>query len=517
MIYRFEEFSFDTQRCELRNRGTLVPLEPQVYQLLRFLIENRDRMVTRCEIIEEVWSGRFISDTAVSSRIKSARRALGDDGQAQRLIRTLPRLGFRFVGEVAATPAVSVAAEALAGQPAVTAETIDRPSIAVLPFAVMGSASAEASALADALPYDLISQLSRLRWLFVIARGSCSRFRGERAKPAKVRAALGVRYVLTGAIEVAGGRLAVTAELVDARDDGVVWSDRFAERLDAVHEIRERIAAAVLTALELHIPAHEARRARLTSPENLDAWQAYHLGLSHLFRFSREDNAKAAHLFGQAIARQPGFARAHAGLSFTYFEDAFLNFAPDTPGAARNAMRLAEQSLEQDGLDPFCNLVMGRAFWLTGELETGLLWLERSISLNPNSAQGRYARAWTEAMLGDGGNGRAGADCALALSPLDPLAYGFRGVRAFSHLMLDERDAAARWAEQAARSPGAHALIELIAAATQALNGDEARARAWAQSARRRAPNLSVEEFFTAFPMRRNDVRGRIAAALESL
>ncbi|HET9159384.1 MAG TPA: hypothetical protein VFN88_02135, partial [Caulobacteraceae bacterium] len=363
----------------------------------------------------------------------------------------------------------------------------------------------------------LISQLSRLRWLFVIARGSSFRFRGAAAEPAKVRAALNVRYVLSGTAELAGGRIALTVELVDARDGGIVWSDRFSDRIEAVHEIREQIAQAVIAALELQIPLHEARLARISAPENLDAWQAYHLGLSHLYRFNREDNARAAGLFRKAIARQPDFARAYAGLSFASFEDAFLNLTPDAEAAAHQARTFAEHSLDLDGLDPFCNLVMGRAFWLTGDLEAMVPWLERAIALHPNYAQAKYARAFALTMMGDAPNGQAGADSALALSPLDPLAYAMRSVRTFSHIVFDERESAAQWGERAARSPGAHALIDLIAAVGHSLNGDDDRASFWAASARRRDPDISADHFFYAFPMRQPDARQRIAGALARL
>jgi TolB-like protein len=515
MIYRFEEFSFDTRRCELRRRERLIPVEPQVYELIRLLIENRDRLVTREEIVDQVWKGRFISDAAISSRIRSVRKALGDDGRTQRLIRTLPRLGFRFAGETETSLAASVtSAEPQA--PAIESAG-ERPSIAILPFAVEHQNSPALAHLADALPQDLISQLSRLRWLFVIARGSSFRFRGEGAEPAKVRAALNVRYVLSGMVEMAGGRIALTVELTDARDGGVVWGDRFSDRIDAVHEIREQIVQAVTAALELQIPLHEARLARLSAPENLDAWQSYHLGLSHLYRFDRDGNARAAALFRQAIAREPGFARAYAGLSFARFEDAFLNFTPDAKAAAGEALSLAEYSLELDDLDPFCNLVMGRAYWLTGDLDTMLGWLERANALHPNYAQARYARAFSQTMMGDARNGRAGADYALALSPLDPLAYAMRSVRAFSHIVFDEPASAVRWAEQAARSPGSHGLIDWIAAVAHALNGDQDRATSWAASARRRTPGLTADDFFTAYPMRQPEARRRIASALKGL
>ena len=195
-----------------------------------------------------------------------------------------------------------------------------------------------------------------------------------------------------------------------------------------------------------------------------------------MYRFSKDGNALATALFERAIAREAGFARAHAGLSFTHFEDAFLNFAADAHEAATLAQRHAEASLEHDPLDPFCNLVMGRVFWLRGDLEASLPWLDRAIRLNPNYAQGKYSRAWAETLLGEGTAGRANVDAALELSPLDPLAYGMLGVRAFSHMVLDQSAEAALWAERAARAPGAHALIEMIAAVAHGLNGDEARA-----------------------------------------
>jgi TolB-like protein len=436
------------------------------------------------------------------------------------MIRTVHKLGFRFVAEVETEPAPGPARGAvreLPSEPAARpAEQRAQPSIAVLPFALLGDGGPYA-AIADALPHDLIAELSRLRWLFVIARGSSFRFRGAEATLERVRAALHVRYCLSGAVEIQGGALVVTVELAHTHDGGVVWSERFQTELEAVHELRHRIAQAITGALELQIPLHEARRARLNAPESLDAWATYHLGLQEMYRFSKDGNARAAALFEQAIAREAGFARAHAGLSFTHFENAFLSFSDDAAQAAALAQRHAEASLEHDPLDPFCNLVMGRVFWLRGELEASLPWLDRAVALNPNYAQGKYSRAWAETLLGQGAEGQAHVDAALALSPLDPLAYGMLGVRAFSHLVLDEAAQAALWAERAARAPGAHALIEMIAAVAHVLNGDEARAKAWSDSARRRSPGLAAVGFFRAFPFRDPGTRQRIARALRRL
>lgn len=510
MIHAFGDFELDTDRIELRSRGAPVAVEPQVFALLKFLIENRDRMVTRDEIIAEVWDGRIVSDAAVSSRIKSARHAIGDDGRSQQAIRTMHGMGFRFVADVATSaPASVVTASEVA--PIERAEP-SRPGIAVLPFRLVGIAD-PGFPIADALPHDLIMELSRLHWLFVIARGSSFRFRGAAADLDRVRGELNVRYCLTGVVELLGDAMSVSVELADTQDKGVIWSERFRGSVGAVHEIRDEIVAAVTNALEIRIPLHEARQAQLKSPESLDAWSLYHLGLRHMYRFTAQDNAAATAMFARATELDPGFARAYAGLSFTYFQDAFLRYGEhaDAPALARNA---AAQCLERDPLDPFGQLTMGRSFWLRDDLEGSLPWLERASALNPNYAQARYSRGWTEALLGSAELSRTNVDSALQLSPLDPLVYGMLGVRAFSHIIHGEFAAGADWAERAANAPGAHALIEMIALAGHALNDDEARARIRADSVRARAPHLGHADFFRAFPFRNQQTRDQISAAL---
>ncbi|MGE0830752.1 MAG: winged helix-turn-helix domain-containing tetratricopeptide repeat protein [Hyphomonadaceae bacterium] len=515
MIYRFGDFELDAAKAELRKKGAAVAVEPQVFALLKFLIENRERLVSRDDIVAAIWNGRIVSDAAISSRIKSARRALDDDGQTQWAIRTLHGAGFRFVAEIKAPP-ISAAVSAPAEQQHIAqphAAPAARPSIAVLPFRLIGVAG-EYAAIADALPQDLITGLSRLRWLFVIARATSFQFRGAEAEPARVGAVLNVRYCLGGAVEVFGKSLAVSIELSDAEASGVLWSERFQTTLEGVHEIRERIIREVAAALELRIPINEIQRARLKAPESLDAWSAYHLGIHHMFRFTKEDNESASRLFSRAAALEPSFARAHAGLSFTHFQTAFLRYERDHARHADLAQHHAERSLSLDPIDPFGNLTMGRAFWLRGDLPASLPWLGRANELNPNYAHARYSAAWTEALLGAAETSLAHADEAIALSPLDPLLYGMLGVRAFSFLAAQDYAAAAEAADRAAQSPGAHALIEMIAAAAHHIAGGQARAATWAASAKARAPQLDSAAFFHAFPFHADGTRRQLAAAL---
>jgi DNA-binding winged helix-turn-helix (wHTH) protein/tetratricopeptide (TPR) repeat protein len=517
MIFSFGAFQLDTATAELRCHGAAVPVEPQVLSLLRLLIEHRERLVSKGELIERIWGGRSVSDAAVASRIKSARQAVGDSGDAQLLIRTMPKLGFRFVGDVTVTQQQSpyLPNDAPPPVPDTQRNESARPSIAVRKFDLLGEAGDLAS-MAEALPHDLIVELSRMRWLFVIARGSSFQVPPGEAASGTVRSLLNAHYCLSGAIEIGNRRMSVKVELCDTRDNGVVWAEHYNGSIDAVHDIRARIAHAVVNALELQIPLNEARRV-LNAPHNLDAWSAYHLGLHQMYKFDREANRRAATYFEQAIAREPGFARAYAGLSFAYFEEAFLHFTHDTRAAAAQARHYAELGLEQDPLDPFCNLVMGRALWLTADLDTSLAWLDRAVALNPNYAQGKYSCAWTRTMLGEGSEGQSLVDAARALSPLDPLLYGMLGVRAFSHIVLDQPAEAALWAERAARAPRAHALIELNAAVAHAMNGDPARAAGWAQSARIRQPGLQANDFLRAFPFRDPAVRRRVQRALDGL
>jgi TolB-like protein len=512
MVYRFGTFELDLARAELRADGELRPVEPQVFALLALLLENRERLVSKDEIVEKVWDGRIISDAAIASRIKSARKALGDDGKNQHFIKTIHSQGVRFVAE-ARVLHTDVTARPQATPPCQATGPPSRPSIAVLPFRVLGE-SAYCAAIADGLPHELISELSRLRWLFVTARGSSFRLRGSEADMTEIGHLLGVRYCLSGVLEITDRRLTAAVELVDTRDGGVVWAEHFHGVIDDVHQFREQMRLRILAALEIQVPIHEAALARLTVSENLDAWSAYHLGLQHVYRFNRKDNAAATNLFQQAVASDPGFARAHAGLSFVHFQAAFMHYTDDRAGEVALARRFATRGAELDPIDPFVNFAMGRTFWLEGDLESSLAWLERATSISPNYAQGIYARSWTEAIAGRGLEARKLVDLAMRLSPLDPLYYAMLGTRAFTHTVLGEDIEAADWAERAARSPGAHVLIALIAVVTNALADNHVRAASWAENVRLRNPTLTRDDFFRAFPIKSEYTRRRVALAL---
>lgn len=517
----FDGFVLDTRLSALRTGETEIAVEPRAFSLLCLLVENHDRLISKDEIIEKVWDGRVVSDAAVSTAIKSVRKALGDDGDKQKYVRTVRARGFRFVAPVRLVAERD--AEIRAGAAVVTgleqsgSPTGDhKPAIAILPFAMVGY-SEEFNVIGDAVPTELISSLSRLRWLRVIARGSTFRFRNRDVDLNAVRATLGAGYCLTGAVEIFGKQIVITVELIDTRSHDVIWSERFPSRIDDVHEIRSQIVNKVAAALDLYIPLNEADKARLNSPDALDAWSEYHIGLQHMYRFNRTDNEIAAAHFERATAADPRFARAFAARSFTSFQSSFLKYSADFRAQAEDARRYAEKSIEIDPLDPFGNFNLARTHWLAGDPDRGLEMLDRAIQINPSFAQGFYARAWTDVIAGRGDSGNASVDAAIKLSPLDPFMYAMQATRGFAYLILGDYSAAAEWSERGARSPGAHFLIAAIAAVAHHLNGDAERADYWVRNVRGRRSDASIGHFFAAFPFSDARVRREIAGSLSAL
>lgn len=518
MEYSFDDFRLHIDQGELRHGTEPVAIEPLSFALLLYLVENPGTLITKDELVEKVWGGRFVSDSAISTVVKSVRRALGDDGSTQKYIKTVHGRGFRFVGKVSIKVPGAIATTA--DDPADTLAEIDRkgtaPALAILPFSVIGDAGTRA-AIADGLPAELITTLTRLRWLKVIARGSSFRFRGPDVDIEQVRRALGTSYVLTGEIEFLGLLVAVNLELIDARTAQVVWADRLTAPFEEVHQLRERIIVHVISALERHIPQHEAQLARMRNPDSLDAWAFYHTGLQHMYRFNKADNALADGYFRRALDLDPGFARVHGALSFTSFQSAFLRYEGDRGIAIEAARNHALRGMELDPLDPFINYNLGRSYWLEGSPQAGLGWLEQATALSPNFAHGLYSRGWAEVMAGDGTAALEHVSRAVDLSPIDPFLYAMLSAKGLAYLHTGEFDQAADWAEQGARKPGAHFLIKAISAASCQIAGQHDEAAYWRDQSLAARPEASAAMFFTAFPFRDEETRGKLHDALLSL
>ncbi|HET8973902.1 MAG TPA: winged helix-turn-helix domain-containing protein, partial [Pseudolabrys sp.] len=229
MQFLFGDHTLDADRRELRRGAESISVEPQVFDLLIYLVENRDRVVTKDDLIASVWGGRVVSDSTLTSRINAARKAVGDSGGNQKLIRTIARKGLRFVGDVRVTPLGADPPDLMSRAPEDAQESSrpalplpDRPAIAVLPFVNL-SGDPEQEYFSDGISEDIIAALSKLRWFFVIARNSSFTFKGKAVHMKQVAEDLGVGYLVEGSVRKSGERVRITAQLNDVTTGTHIW------------------------------------------------------------------------------------------------------------------------------------------------------------------------------------------------------------------------------------------------------------------------------------------------------
>jgi TolB-like protein len=524
VLFSFIGHTLDVQKRELRRGSEVVAVEPQVLDVLICLIENRERVVTKDDLISAVWRGRIISESTLTSRINAARKAVSDSGSEQRLIRTVPRKGFRFVADVLESAAASRAA--ILAEPSAPAADrqvhsaipakADRPdpdsapmaesrraSIAVLPFVDMSPGSDKTGGgTADALAFDVITRLAKLRSLFVIAQGTVFALRERGVGAGQVGDILNVDYVVSGSLRRSGQRLAVSVELMEVRSARIVWVEEFDRPLDDAFLVLNQIGDSIVGSVVSEIETIERNRAVLKPPDSLDAWEAYHRGLWHMYRFNRADNEQAQHFFEMATRLDPTFSRAHAGVSFTHWQNAFQGWAERKTEIER-AYAAAGQGLMADDRDPAAHWAMGRALWLKGLLDQSLVQLNLAVDLSPNFAQAHYSLAFVHSTTGDPTLAVSSADHSRRLSPFDPMLFGMLAARAMALARLGRFDEAAEWAASAAARPNAHAQITALAAYTRTLAGQLAEGRAYLAKVRQSLPSYGIENFLTAMHLGR--------------
>jgi len=380
--------------------------------------------------------------------------------------------------------------------PAATASR--RASIAVMPFADGSNAAAARGGTADALAHDVITRLAQLRSLFVIAQGTVFALNDRGIGPEEAGRMLDVDYVVGGRVRLDGGRLGVTVELSETRSARIVWADTFDQPAGAALHVLDEIGNRIVASIANEIEAVERNRALLRPPSSLDAWEAHHRGLWHMYRFTRADNTLAQQFFEMAVQLDPTFARAWAGLSFTHFQNAFQGWAPRAQEVER-ARTAAGQSLMVDERDPAAHWAMGRALWLEGRHEPAITEVERSIDLSPNFALGHYTLAFIHSQAGDAHAAIAASDQARKLSPFDPLLFGMLAARAMALVRLGRFDDAAPWARKAAGRANAHPHIHAIAAMCLARTGALDEARDQVAAIQRSLPGYRVADFLGAF------------------
>ncbi|WP_104663776.1 transcriptional regulator [Ensifer adhaerens] len=392
-----------------------------------------------------------------------------------------------------------------------------RASIAVMPFRDLSPGLAGQHDLGSAIAHDVISKLARLRSLFVIARGSVFAIADEGLELQEIGRRLGIDYIATGFLERHDHGIGVTVEVAEAVTAHIIWTERFEARSAERFALVDEVGNSIVSSIAAEIENEERNRAILKHPDSLDAWEAYHRGLWHMFRFTAEENARAAEFFRQSTRLDPTFSRAHAGLSFTHWQRAFQRWG-DREAETREALRAAGQSLLVDDQNPAAHWSMGRALWLTGDHDQAVRELEHSVHLSPNFALGHYALAFVHSQSGDPAAAIAASDHSRLLSPYDPLLFGMLGTRAIALIRLGAFEEAANWAVKAAARPNAHVHILAIAAHCLALAGRLGEARGYAARIRLQNPNYRTDNFLDTFHFTPDVIaRYREAAALIGL
>src|SRR5262245_29040733 len=351
---------------------------------------SRERVVTKDDLLNAVWGGRIVSESTLTSHINAVRKAIGDNGEQQRLIRTVPRKGFRFVGDVREAPSPAglsalQAESARPNEPSAPVLTLpDSPSIAALPFVNL-SGDPEQEYFADGVVEDIITELSRIRWLFVIARNSSFTYKGRAVDVKQVGRELGVRYVLEGSMRKAANRVRITGQLIDTSTGAHLWADRFEGTLNDIFELQDQITESVVGAIAPQLERAEIERAKRKPTESLDAYDYYLRAMAHLHRGTREAIDEALPLFLKAIELDPDFASAHAMAAWCYFWRKVNGWMTDHAREMAEGARLVRRAVDLGKDDAVALARSGHALGhLVGDLDGGIALIDRALVLNPN-------------------------------------------------------------------------------------------------------------------------------------
>ena len=396
--YLFEEYAFDTDRRELHRGTDAVSITPQVFDLLEYLIRNRERVVSKDDLIKAIWNGRSVSDAALTTRLNAARDAIGDSGEEQRFIKTLPRKGFRFVGQV--REARKVAGLNPGDAPESVPALPDKPSIAVLPFANM-SGDPEQEYFADGMVEEITTALSRFKWLFVIARNSSFTFKGK-----------------------ASGKVRITGQLIEAATGAHIWADKFERDMTDIFALQDEVKLAVVSAIQPKLFQAEIALTTRRRPEDLTAYDLYLRAIQQAVPSTREGLAEGLRLVQRALELDAGFAGAAALAGACHSENVLRNYAIDPQFERKEAVRLMRLALSLDDGDPDTLATAAQiSALLVGDCETEIEMSDRAVTLNPNSYHAWSCRGWVYKIAGQPEEAIRSFERAIRMSPVDPQQF----------------------------------------------------------------------------------------------
>lgn len=497
MTYEFEDFLLDTARRELHKGQSLVQVEPKAFDVIECLIRNRDRVVSKDELLSTVWKGRIVSESALTTCINGARTALGDSGDSQRLLRTSPRKGIRFVGVVKEHPDHSAQTPGPPGGPVDllspapprsdkvstrdddvrTGPYWDGVSIAVLPFANL-SDDREQEYFADGIVDEVITALSRFRSFLVIARSSSFTYKGRSIDVKQVGRELGVRYVVEGSVRKAFNRVRITGQLVDAKTGAQLWADRFDGALEDIFDLQDRVTLSVVSAVAPMLVEAEIERAKQKPTESLDAYDHYLRGLEKAGGTSQANNEAALRLFYRAIELDPEFAAAYGMATWCYVFSHVNGWTGDYVREIPEIERLARTAAHVGRNDATALAYAGIALArIVGDLNGGIALIDRALSLNSNLAAAWTFSGWARAFAGDTDTAIAHLEWAMKLSPLDPLVFLTQMCMSLALFVAQRYEEGASWAVRALQvKPNFQPIMRLLIT-NNALSGQVETAR----------------------------------------
>lgn len=460
----FGDFELDLIGRELRRNGKPVAVEPQVLDLVAYFAAHPGEVLSRDNLIDAVWGGRIVSDSAISTRINAARSALGDNGSIQRVIRTIPRRGFRFELETA-VPKIPMAFT-----------LPDKPSIAVLPFQNLSN-DRDHVYFSDGITDDIITDLSRYDELFVIARHSSFTYRDANTPAIQIARELGVQYIADGSVRRAGESIRVTVRLIDPWAGNQLWAERYDRELEDIFAVQDEITAVIVNTLAGQIARQHYKRVLAKRPEAVVAYDHVLKASEHALKVAPEDNNLARSEAETAIRTDPTFARAHALVSLTYLNEGNNFWTAHPEEAIRRGFEAANQAVRADDRDPWAHAMHGASeLWHNRAHDRAVFDMQRALELNPNNSYIRGLFSYVLAFVNQAERALEEIDVALRMNPHAPaIFHGFRGRALLIQRRIDE--ALPNLQQMVTLMPGhSNALGYLAVAYAAAARLDEARA-----------------------------------------
>jgi TolB-like protein len=493
--YLFEEYTFDTVRRELRRGAEMLSITPQVFDLLDYLIRNRERVVTKDDLISAVWNGRIVSDVALTTRLNAARFAIGDSGEKQRLIKTLRRKGFRFVGAVqeAQTVAVEPVGSVARSSETTTTPSPPRLSIVVLPFINL-SGDPEQEYFVDGVTESLTADLSRIKGAFVIARNTAFTFKGKPVDVKKLGHELNIRYVLEGSVQRGGNRLRVNVQLVDAETGNHLWAERFDNPVADLFDMQDEIVSRLANSLDAELIAAEAQRAeRSTHPEAMDL---VFQGQAWFNKGAIPDNmAQARSFFEKAMALDPGNVEAIVGLARVDATTAAGLMTDDWSARFAAAERTITKALTLAPNHASAHMLLGLVQVFTKRATQGIAQCEHALALDRNLTNAHTLIGCAKLFLGRGVETEAHINEALRLSPRDTRANRWMTIVGFAKAHLEANAEAVFWMRRGLDANRNYSTGHFYLAAALARLGELDEAQAEVQAGLALDPSFTIRRF----------------------